>query len=68
MTRRRKSPRKSLGTVERHKVERWLANELRSSVYDARNAANHEMLRRRLEVAAKLVDMLHDFQRKEESS
>jgi hypothetical protein len=52
---KRRSARHSLGKVERHKVEKWLARKLKQSLYSGR-----------VEAAAALAEMLCVFQEKEE--
>jgi hypothetical protein len=60
--RKKASDRRSLGTVERHKVERWITRRLRDAIWSARSAAEGGQRDRRLEVAHELVDMLRAFQ------
>lgn len=55
----------SLGTVERHKVERWLAQKLRSSLYIARSTDADHYKSARIEVAWELSELLCDFQHRD---
>ena len=64
---KRTEPRRTLGTVERHKVERWLAGRLRTQILRAQNRdAARQLATEPLAVAAELSEMLVVFQRRDE--
>lgn len=56
---RKRHVRKSLGTVERHKVERWITTELKDAIWHALGSENPAL---KIAVADQLVRMLATFQ------